>query len=216
MDNRDKIVIDLCGGTGSWSQPYVDAGYTVHNISLPEYNVGDWWIAGDALRFRKQIWKNDGGEYLEIPLKDIYGILAAPPCTMFSIARTTAKTPPDFVGAMSVVESCEQIIRQCMMRGNLKFWAIENPRGKLRRFLGVPKNTFYQWQFGGQHKKPSDFWGFFNPPKPTVKDEPMFDTDKSWQKPERPAEYANLKLDRAAIRAITPRAFAKAFYEANK
>lgn len=31
MDNNDKIILDLCGGTGSWSKPYKEAGYDVRN-----------------------------------------------------------------------------------------------------------------------------------------------------------------------------------------
>lgn len=27
MNNNNKIILDLCGGTGSWSKPYKDAGY---------------------------------------------------------------------------------------------------------------------------------------------------------------------------------------------
>lgn len=38
-DNSKKIILDLCGGTGSWSKPYKDAGYDVRNITLPEYVV---------------------------------------------------------------------------------------------------------------------------------------------------------------------------------
>ena len=26
---QDKIILDLCGGTGAWSKPYKDAGYDV-------------------------------------------------------------------------------------------------------------------------------------------------------------------------------------------
>lgn len=30
-----KIILDLCGGTGSWSKPYRDAGYDVRfSLSL--------------------------------------------------------------------------------------------------------------------------------------------------------------------------------------
>ena len=193
MNNGDKIILDLCGGTGSWSKPYKEAGYDVRLITLPDH---------DVLTYQ--------------PPGNVYGILAAPPCTMFSVARRTAKTPPDYEGALKVVEACERIVRKCALSGKLKFWAMENPRGKLRYFLGLPKNTFYQWQFGGQHKKPSDIWGFYNPPVPTIKIEPKIDVDKSWQKPECPQEYAHLKLNRAAIRAITPKGFAQAFYKANK
>lgn len=150
------------------------------------------------------------------PPANVYGLLAAPPCTQFSIARRTAKLPPDYKGAMELVEACERIIRTCAMQGTLKFWAMENPRGKLRYFIGAPSHTFYQWQFGGQHKKPSDIWGYYNPPVPTVRKEPMFDVDKTWQKPDCPQEYKDMKLDRTAIRAITTAGFARAFYKANR
>ena len=34
-----KIILDLCGGTGSWSRPYMEAGYDVRIITLPDYDV---------------------------------------------------------------------------------------------------------------------------------------------------------------------------------
>ncbi|MFH1231142.1 MAG: hypothetical protein V1709_06555, partial [Planctomycetota bacterium] len=40
--NPNKIILDLCGGTGSWSRPYLEAGYNVYNITLPEYDVRLW------------------------------------------------------------------------------------------------------------------------------------------------------------------------------
>lgn len=65
--------------------------------------------------------------------------------------------------------------------------------------------------------KPSDIWGYYNPPVPTVKTKPDdLDVDKTWQKPEAPKEYEHMKLNRAAVRAITPRGFAEAFYKANR
>lgn len=33
------IILDLCGGSGSWSKPYVEAGYDVRLITLPDYDV---------------------------------------------------------------------------------------------------------------------------------------------------------------------------------
>lgn len=65
--NSDKIILDLCGGTGSWSRPYVDAGYDVRVITLPEYDV--------------RTYK---------PPEFVYGILAAPPCTEFSVLNCIA------------------------------------------------------------------------------------------------------------------------------
>lgn len=37
----NKIILDLCGGTGSWSKPYKEAGYDVRVITLPEYDLFD-------------------------------------------------------------------------------------------------------------------------------------------------------------------------------
>lgn len=224
IDNSDKIILDLCGGTGSWSKPYKDAGYTVHVITLPEYSIADHWIIGGGLlRFRKQVWKKDGGEYLDLPIKSIYGILAAPPCTMFSIARTTG-SPRDFVGAMATVNNCLDIIQSVQINGGtLKFWALENPVGLLRRFLGNPPVTFEQWVYGGNRRKRTDLWGRFAIPKQTQFIEPddmersTHNNNTEWySNPKVPDHLKHLKLDRSARRAITPAGFAEAFYKANK
>jgi len=36
-----KIILDLCGGTGSWSKPYKEAGYDVRLVTLPKYDMFD-------------------------------------------------------------------------------------------------------------------------------------------------------------------------------
>jgi site-specific DNA-cytosine methylase len=216
-----KIILDLCGGTGSWSRPYREAGYDVRVITFPEYNVnnidfGNLWIT---------FFSQNGKEDMKIKYSDIYGILAAPPCTMFSFARTTAKTPRDFKGAMRIVKACLDIVGTVKILGNgqLKFWAMENPTGYLRRFIGKPCFKFYQWQFGGYHVKSTDIWGYFNEPTPTVKTKPILkkgEIDKRWSNPTIP-DYIKEQLKsvgerRAAVRAITPEGFARAFYRANK
>ena len=69
LNNKNKIILDLCGGTGAWSKPYQDAGYDVRIITLPDYDVR---------------------LYIP-PIDDVYGILAAPPCTEFSFAKHIPK-----------------------------------------------------------------------------------------------------------------------------
>ena len=190
-----KIILDLCGGTGAWSRPYLEAGYEVHNITLPKYDVRDFQLK---------------------PTDKIYGIFAAPPCTMFSIARKNAKTPPDFEKGMEIVLACLKIIWQAQLNHPLKFWALENPRGFLRKFLGKPKYTFAQWEFGGKLSKYTDIWGYFNPPAKKVKIKPTgIDIDKEWQKPIQP-DWIKEKLNRTEIRAITYESFARAFFRANQ
>ena len=86
-----KIILDLCGGTGNWSFPYKKEDYDVRIITLPYRNIFDFQ-----------------------PPTNVYGILAAPPCTQFSNARTNAKNPRDLKGGMEVVKRCLEIIHECM------------------------------------------------------------------------------------------------------
>ncbi len=115
-----KIILDLCGGTGAWSKPYKEAGYNVMLVTLPDCDVRTY-----------------------IPPDNVYGILAAPPCTMFSLARTKAKKPRDLKEGMECVRACLNIIWSYMeikqdtakKKLPLKFWALENPNGMLKYFF---------------------------------------------------------------------------------
>jgi site-specific DNA-cytosine methylase len=145
-----KIILDLCGGTGAWSKPYKDAGYDVRLITLPNYDVRTY----------------------QAP-ENVYGILAAPPCTMFSFARTRAKKPRDLKEGMEIVNACLKIIWQCQYEYNqkqtgyktsLKFWALENPNGFLKYFLGKPAFVFQPYEFDDPYSKLTHLWGWFNEP----------------------------------------------------
>jgi len=222
--NKEKIILDLCGGTGSWSKPYRDAGYRVMNLTLPNFNVEEWeeftYVAEEIIRKNK-----------------VYGILAAPPCTMFSIARNdkTALKPRDLKGGMKTVNACLNIIHECLYNpyrvseNNLKFWALENPHtGYLKRFLGNPPYIFDPSDFGDNHSKKTALWGMFNEPKKTTKGkvlkgdknnyiksvEKYFD-EKKHLIPEGYKEKTGLSM-RTIVRSITPQGFAKAFFKANQ
>ncbi len=202
--NRNKIIIDLCGGTGSWSRPYKEAGYDVRVITLPEYDIEDPKV-----------------QQMCIDMKP-YGILAAPPCTMFSMARTIAKTPRDMRTAFKTVQACLNVIWGCQYEGSrLQFWALENPKARLRWFLGVPQLSMNPYDYGDRVRKPTDIWGNFNLPKKA----PIELTDKEKKNfSERTESYLHLPMgykfgdsnSRAARRAITPPMWAEAFYKANK
>ena len=97
-----KIIIDLCGGTGSWSKPYADRGgqYEVKVITLPQYDVFEIELNEENGTI---ILKNKVTKEMEaIKACEVYGILAAPTCTMFSFARTTGKTPVRFLYLFSL------------------------------------------------------------------------------------------------------------------
>lgn len=205
LDNSDKIILDLCGGTGAWSQPYADAGYDRRIITSPIYDVRNF-----------------------APPADVYGIFAAPPCTQFSFARTRAKTERNLVEAFEIVEACLQIIWKCRLDGNLKFWSLENPKGYLRQFLGKPCFEFNPYDFGDPYQKATDLWGFFNfpikKPVPLPPDKTKFSVKQDYLKSVEFRDLFNQEgyvkcptMDTRQIRrSITPAGFANAFYKQNK
>ena len=101
MPNSEKIILHLCASEfGSDTRDYREAGYDVRAIT-----------------------KEVGVENYHPP-KNVYGIIANPPCTMFSRARTTAKTPRDFVEGMRLARRCLEIIWECETDKHLRFWAL--------------------------------------------------------------------------------------------
>lgn len=203
-DRSALTILDLCGATGAWSKGYRDNGYDVKIITLPHYNLLFTQFFNDYMIFRQRKLYNR--KQLFIHYSDVYGILAAPVCTMFSFARTRAKTPRDFRQGMKLVIACLQIIWECRYKTKLKFWALENPMGYLRQFLGKPVFTFDPCDFGDPYTKKTDLWGFFNLPKKN----PVIPKCKNF------IHYLPPGPDRQTRRSITPSGFARAFFEANK
>lgn len=145
---KDRTILHLCADVGSDSQPYRDAGYNVICIG-----------------------QNPGVENFHPP-KKVHGIIANPPCTHFSVARTAAATPRDLREGMRLVKECLRIIWECQYdfiegtrQSNLSFWIIENPAtGMLSHFLGNPTYRYCPSEFGADFTKRTALWGKFNPP----------------------------------------------------
>lgn len=107
-------ILDLCGGTGAWSQPYRDAGYDVEIV--------DPMVDGRDVRL---LQRQRGG---------FVGILAAPPCTVWSYARN--RYPPsdaEMLASLSVVDACFRIRAVQQPR----WFALENPRNKTASLFGA-------------------------------------------------------------------------------
>jgi len=194
-ENWEKIILDLCGGTGSWSRPYKDAGYEVINVDIKR---------GLDVRTYK-------------PPENVYGILAAPPCVEFSLAAGKKLKDRNTDKGLELVNICLKIIWKCKP----KFWALENPVGYLRNFLGKPPFTFKQWEFGDKGIKPTDIWGFFKIPTKKVKIKPpkalllyISAGGSSGRKPRR--NLGKVEMRSSKIGSITPKGFAEAFFRANQ
>lgn len=224
-----KIILDLCGGTGSWSRPYAKhpEEYDVRVITLPEYDVREY-----------------------VPPESVYGILAAPPCTEFSFANCTAeKRTRDIEKGLEIVDACLNIIAKCLQSyDGLEFWALENPVGYLRNYMTgrcyqiggyldctFNRHTFQPWQYGDYWTKKTDIYGDFYMPFPryekpedipegakldlyTRKGRKMpslaFQHVSAWEKIPQ-FSYYRPKTD-AEFRAMTPPGFAEAFYYMNR
>lgn len=186
-----KIILDLCGGTGSWARPYKENGYDVRTITLP----------GNDVR-------------LYAPPQNVHGILAAPPCTEFSFAKHFhghGNYEHDFIAGLELVSACMRII----LTANPTWWALENPKGYLARWLGEPNFEFDPWQFGDRYQKRTCLWGRFTHPTPSIHTKPSNTVKFSMLKSkEIHPEYYGI-LSRQERRAITPPGFAQAFFEAN-
>jgi hypothetical protein len=209
----DRIILDLCGGTGAWSQPYRKAGYDVRLITLPQ----------DVRNYK--------------PPCQVWGVLAAPPCTQFAIsgARWWKEKPRHLLSeGLSIVFACLNIVDQT----NPRWWALENPVGRLPQFIGAYAYTFQPWEYGNAWFKRTCIWGTARQPCPTVFEAPARIGER-WRQsltnhlsPTPTAEQiaklvetgmmppdwvhrAAPSPDRATLRSLTPPGFAQAFFGAN-
>jgi len=188
LDDDAPIILDLCGGTGGWSAPYANADYQVITYDLK---------TGTDIRLL---------EYDEGVFPKVHGILAAPPCTHFCISGAKywkQKGIQAIYEGLSIVDACLRVISIC----HPKWWALENPVGRLRKWLGPPTLIFDPYEYGDDYKKKTCLWGNFNPPKKC----PGLPSDINHH-----SKFFNLPPEeRMTMRSITPPEFAKAFFKAN-
>lgn len=201
-----KIILHLCADIGSDSQPYRDAGYDVRCI-------------GEEI----------GVENYTPPI-GVYGVIANPVCTEFSVAVGFDKEN-DCKKGLFLVNHCLRIIKQA----NPVFWVLENPAsGKLKNFIGKPAMTYEPWQFGSPWTKKTALWGVFNQPKPIYTDWGDVPKNKKlYIRPGRPKPgfaflhksavhnimefkkfIPKIKTD-ADFRSLCSQGFAKAFFSVN-
>ena len=181
-----KRIISLCDYSGEWVRPYQEAGYYVKLLDIKHgYDV----------------------RLLRKPKDPIYGIVAAPPCTTFagSGAKWWMLRPPsEILEGLAIVDACIRYIFAC----EPVFWAIENPVGWLRNYLGEPVMRFDPCDYGDPYTKKTCLWGKFNIP---IK-RPVEPTEGS----KMHLQYGGKSELTKTMRSITPAGFARAFFEVNK
>ncbi len=137
-----KLCIDLCAGLGGFSRAFKQQRWEVVTIDVERKHKPT--ILADV-------------RYL--PLREGLepdALLMSPPCQRFSIAC------PEFPKkgiklALEIVGACLEAVVSLKP----KKWAMENPRGRLRWFIGKPKQTIRYSDYDKDFptKKPTDVWG---------------------------------------------------------
>ncbi|ADZ82538.1 DNA cytosine methyltransferase [Cellulosilyticum lentocellum] len=217
---KRNILLSLFDLTGNWSRPYRENGFEIIQVDLQ---------AGiDILTW----------DYKQIPKERVYGILAACPCTDFSLsgARHFARKDADGTTAKSIelVQKTLEIVDYF----EPAFWVVENPMSRIHKLntgLGEVKFKFNPCDFAGylqseeeqaenRYNKTTWLWGKFNNPvlkriEPFMKDSPFWKrTDPTGENHINGSTFGKKGLSRqdwANIRSATPMGFAWAFYEAN-
>jgi hypothetical protein len=107
-----KVILSLCDLTGTWSQPYVDAGYDVRRVDLQA-----------GLDVRLLCFQGP-----------VHGILAAPPCTMFaSSGARWERSDSDIREALAVVDACLRFVAMCRPRWLPEAARRPSPKAEERR-----------------------------------------------------------------------------------
>lgn len=94
-----------------------------------------------------------------------------------------------------------------------QWWALENPIGKLKRYLGPPAFYFQPSDYGDPYTKRTALWGTFTAPLPIMVGETRAvaasEGSMMW------AKYGGRSERTKERRSITPAGFARAFFEVN-
>jgi hypothetical protein len=189
--NFGKTIISLCDYSGNWPKFYREAGYDVRCFDLK--------TTGDVRLLDR----------IETP---IHGILAAPPCTAFSGSGAQYWPAKDANGetaaALAIVDACLRLV--ALHYEELAFWSLENPVGRLKRWLGDPRLIFDPCDYGDPYTKKTLLWGKFNTPAKNYVEPVKVCSQGSWL-----MKLGGKSEKTKTLRSMTPLGFAKAFFEAN-
>lgn len=203
-------VLSLCDRTGVVVEPWVAAGYDATIVDLQHDEFRKWQPTPDggyisAIGTDVLEWEAWNAPF------DI--VFAFPPCT--DLANSGARWMRDkglgaLVKALQVVEACRNIAEQAGCP-----WMLENPMGQLSTYWRKPDYTFDPYEFAGYCDDPDEdaytkrtcLWvgnGFQLP----------------LRRPREAVHGSKMHLlapseDRANLRSVTPRGFARAVFEAN-
>lgn len=187
-----KTILSLCDFSGNWPKYYRENSdeYDVIQFDIKHGREGNIRLTETYKRFKDM---------------NIHGIIGAPICTVFAGSGARwIRTDEEMELGTAVVDACLRFVFVLKP----KFWALENPVGKLNRYIGDPKMYFQPCDYGDPYTKKTGLWGEFNIPVKTPV-EPTLGSKMHTM-------YGGKSEATKTARSMTPMGFAKAFYEANR
>lgn len=151
------IILELFCGTKSISKSFAGEGHECFTVDVdPSFNPS---LATDILNLTP--------EMLPPKFQHPDVIWASPPCTTFSVASmghhwTGGKGA--YVPRTEEAKIGLQLMRKTVGLITLmkpRIWFIENPRGLMRKLIGIPedlRHTVTYCQYGDKRMKPTDIW----------------------------------------------------------
>ena len=200
--NDRLVVLSLFDLTGSWSDPWSEAGYEVHTFDIQDNPyVGD--ITNFGTDFFQQLFNMFDG-------KEIHAILAACPCTDFASSGSRHFSAKDKDGrtysSIQLVQATLDVIEYFKP----SVWAIENPVGRIEKMNGLPpwSLSFDPYHFGEDYTKKTLLWGRMNADLPIAPTEPTAGSKMH-------SQFGGSSIETKNARSETPEGFAYAFFNAN-
>src|SRR5882724_1343843 len=145
MTTRSKVV-SLFDYTGVWSTPYRDS-YDVIQVDI-------------------QHGSDVYDQSLE-SLRNVHGVLAAPPCTDFANSGARWFADKDNDGRTEASIALVQRTMYLINQWRPAWWVLENPVGRIQRLvpeIGECRYRFDPCEFGEPYTKRTCLWGLFELP----------------------------------------------------
>lgn len=197
--HRSKRLLSLFDTSGSWSKPFLEAGWDVLHVDLQN------WVPIDVMDI-DHTWLGDWG----VDMVD--GVLVALPCTDFAASGARWWDEKDKDGRTELSVSLAYQALGIIEYLQPVWWCLENPVGRLSKL--VPElQPFGPWyfqpcDFGDTYTKKTGLWGEFNRNLIKTPVEPVDGSKMHRIPPSNP--------DRAYLRSVTPEGFARAFFDAHQ
>lgn len=189
--NEASTILSLCDYTGNMVEPYRRAGYRIVQV--------DKALNGQDVRLLKHM-----------PDVKVNGVICQPPCTHLAGSGARwweAKGETALLEALSIADACLRAVAIYSPR----WWVLENPVGRLPDYYGPYSFAFDPCDYGDPYIKRTCLWGKFTPPMP------LFVGENMAVEPILGSMMHKLppSPERAALRSVTPKGFANAFFRAN-